>query len=320
VPNLLWAKLDADGKPTGAKGVLTDRNATNGPRMTPAPGGFAITYCGRFGFEDRAASGLVSPAGVYTDHGLRTPADNFCGAGDPGLAWTGERLLFGWIDNSDMRVFLDRAPASGASLESSVLSPTGDLSNMPRFATLGPRTVLTYGEGIDQLRIHRLDASGHDVGAPTSIQPPLEGGIFRDAQVEGQSPHGFLVLAPNRFEPGLFRIRLDADGAVIGSPDLVPEVDFYVDLSPALLARPGGGYLFASSGVSDVGDEFGLVYALDAEGNVTDALTTNEDPFEPWFGWPALAVRDGRIFLAYTGPTATPDHPGLRVVELGCAP
>lgn len=320
-PNARIAALDESGAPISAPSVLTERNMPNGPRMAPMNEDWLITYCGRFGTEDRAASGVVSSDGAFTEHGQREPIGNHCGAGEPDVLWTGERMLVGWVDNSTQAVHLDRAGADGVSVESTMVDSKGDYYSLPRFATNGDRTLMVYAiwRGTEtRLRVRVLDREGHDAEEPLVLEPPNAGRTFYDTQVAVDSQGGFLLLGGDPWELGMYRARFDATGKLTSGPELVEDVELGSSPTFVLTEHPSGGFVLAGTGSN--GDQYyGFVFTLDERGEVTSRWTTLEDPFVSAFGWPSIAIRDGRIFVAYaTHEVPDPDFPELHVFELGC--
>ena len=98
-------------------------------------------------------------------------------------------------------------------------------------------------------------------------------------------------------------------------------MDGFVSVAPALAARPGGGFVFVANVSPPEGPSYDVVHVLDAAGASTDVWTTKEDPIEGVLGFPAVAFRDGKIFVAYSSyDVPDPDFPELRVVVLGCGP
>ncbi len=309
--------LDAMGAPITTGIVLTDRDMANGLRLSRDETGFFAAYCGRFDGEDRAATAKLSDGGVFTEFGLRPPANNFCGAGTPDGIWTGQRHLFAWTDNSTFDVRLDRADESGKSLSTALLSPkNGDLYSHPRFAMSGDRVLLSYSVLVDQhflLRVHRLNQLGEQVGGVVELTAP-GGTDWSDAQLASVPGGGFYLVARNMLTQRI-DARFDADGVLVSGPTLA--VDGLHQ--HALIGDPAGGYVL----VSDVAgpNEDVAVSRLDATGAVTASWLGKSDP--GWaldvFGWPSVATSNGRIVVLYTALGAgTPDHPELRSVTFGC--
>jgi hypothetical protein len=326
VPNVFRVRLDASGAPTSEPAVLTERNMTQGPRVAPFPGGFLVSYCGRWGANDRATSGALGLDGVFVEHGQRSPMGLSCGAGDPDAIWTGERMLFSWATNSSpYDVLVDVADAAGASVGGGGLDDGSDLFAMPRFATTPQgRTLLAYSRqdepGTSLLRVRRLDAAGTDAKAPLTLPHPLELGTWSEVSLAAQPGRGFLLLSPNRFEKGWIRARFDDDGEPLGPPEQVPGFDVQLSIASTLVARPGAGYV-ATGDASFEPEPYSFVVTLDDEGDPQDVWSTALDPVEPIVGFPALASSGGRIVMLYTSwSTNDPDHPELRSMVLGCAP
>lgn len=322
-PSVRVARMDADGILTNPPEILTTRNFTQGPRLAAMPDGWAMMYCGRFGFEDRAASGFLSPAGVFEEHGERSPAGKNCGAGDPGVGFTGARLLFGWIDNgAPDDVYLDRADASGASIAGDTIDANGDLSVMPRFASNGERAIMAYGVsptvGESLLRVRVLDPTAEsdlDVFDLTTPSPPRR---WKDVEAAAGASGSFMLLGAHHSELGASFTMLDASGAVVRGPEPLPGTEAQNIYGPVLAANPNGGFVVIFNSFGPDAD-FGQVMTLDESGEITATWSTLDDPVEPALNFAAVAVRGGSIFVTYnSGLVADPDAPELRIVELGC--
>ena len=315
-PNVHVARLGPSGAPLGSTEVLTERLMPNGLRLTRANDGWLASYCGRFGTEDRAATGLLSDAGAFTEFGLRPPANNHCGAGVPDGAVTPERLLFAFVDNSNSEVWLDVSGQNGQTEDHRLLDERGDYRSMPRFATLGARTLLTYsvfdGER-SLLRVHRLRSDGADVGEPLEIAAPGQPAGFRDAALAAGAA-GFVLLAHDEAGTAL-RIRFDADGSVLSGPE---PVDALAGLAQLAFAADAAGGFVATGAAAD---EIAFAARLDEDGEVTALWRSNSAPelAGRYLAFPMVAAGGGSVLYGYTD-IALGNEPPLEVIELGCVP
>lgn len=317
--NVFHGSLDTLGTPTVTQQPLTTRNMTNGLRLSRAEGGFFASYCGRFDFEDRAATAFVGDDSSFSEFGLRPPSNNFCGAGTPDGLWTGQRYLFSWVDNSSFDVRLDIADDSGQSLSSVLLAAEeGDLYSHPRFAKYGDRILVTYSirrSGQSLLRVHRLDPLGAEMDSPIELSPPSPSLGWVDAQIAAAPSGGFFLIARSQ-ESLRIEARFDNEGLLIDGPSLGPG-DPTSQL--VLTADPAGGYVIA--GNSSVDGPPAMLSRLDAQGTPISTWVGSDDP--GWggdaFAWPAVSAAHGRIAVLYTSLTSgVPDHPELRVALFGC--
>lgn len=320
-PNVFWGTLFTDGYPLQSELTLTNRNMTNGLRLAPANGRFFASYCGRYGFEDQAATGLIDERGELEEFGVRPPTDNHCGAGTPDGIWTGERYLFAWTDNSVMDVRIDRAGASGQSLSSETLFPAdGDLYSHPRFAMNGlGRVLLTYSVIVDQtfyLRVHRMNTLGQDALEPLTLESPADTN-WTDTQIAAEAGGSFLAVSRGASgEP--FATRFDAEGELIEGPVFLPEGAW---AQHALASDPAGGFILARIVNGDTPET--VVSRLDSNGVEVATWYGNSDI--SWgndlIGWPTVAVAHGRAVVLYTSlASGAPDHPELHVTSFGCQP
>ncbi|MFO0555434.1 MAG: hypothetical protein U0271_44060 [Polyangiaceae bacterium] len=316
--NVFYGVLDASGAPVTTKAPLTTLNMANGLTLSRADGGFLASYCGRYGSEDRAAIGWLSDALEFTDFGVRPPASNHCGAGTPGGIATGDRLLFGWTDNSIFDVRLDVSSNDGASLDTVTLAPgDGDLYSHPRFAKLGDLVLATYSalvDGVFLLRVHRLDPLGQEVAPPLELTAPI-GTNWTDAQVVAGAA-GFFIWARGASGERI-EARLDASGELVSGPTLTGETMG----QHALASDGGGGFVVASTAISDATYD-SVVERRDSSGQLHDSWRGSRDPGFGLdvFGWPTIASAHGRIVVVYTalGSGDGGDHPELHAIALGC--
>jgi hypothetical protein len=325
IPNTFTRLLDDDAHPRAEIALLSDRNTTEGLRMTSHPSGAAMVYCGRFRSNDVTTSAIVSPAGALIDERAREPMGRSCGAWEPDTVWTGARTMFAWTDNSSgplpgFEVLLDRGDADGVSLGFEMLEPNGD--GGPRLGVGHGRLLLVVGTRPEPRRsvlaIHRFDLEGTRAGEPTYV--PIPDGLD-DSFVSSHvvpSREGFVVhSAAAARDGGRFVTRLGSDGALALGPVRLDEGIDYVNGFDDVLARRGGGAVIASPRRSAPGEPGYRVLAVDDEGAVLGAW--DGDPAEGQPAWGGLVEHRGRVFLTYAIISGE-NRDQIRIRELGCVP
>lgn len=324
-PSVLARRLTADGLVDGTEYELLERPITMGPRASRSVGGsHVLSYCARYGSNDAAASAALTTAFVATEHGERSPTGRSCGAGEPDAIWTGTHHLFAWTDNSTgpvpgFEMLLDVFDAAGASVGARELYPEGDLSTPPRLSMSGDRAALVAGIRPEpqrsQLSFRLLDTTGTSLTQPLVFDYPSSTSSWGLLDVATGGDGAFLTLVADRFEPGLFRMRVSREGDVIEGPTRYADIDWrpeYFDLT----ARPSGG--FVAAGAADKQGEFyrGFVMAIADDGSITHLWFT-DDAIEEYLGFPSVLAWGRRVFVFYSAPTGERNNE-LRVREFGC--
>jgi hypothetical protein len=327
-PNTRSLALGPDGKAISEVHTLMDRTVVVGPRAHPSKDGTVVfAACGRFGADDHATSGRTTAGGTMIGPDIpRTPGDRWCGGAEPDAIWTGQRHLFVWDtsfpdDPLVTKTVLDIADENGQSLESKVILSPADGRPEPRLAALPGRVALVAGRAgvpASQLFFVALDALGHAVSPVVTLDPPVAGGVWGEAEVVATAAGDFLILGANAFDPGMFRARLSADGEILEAPAVVDGVDFRPEGLTAV-ARPGAGFFVAGNADGpEPGAYRPFALSLDAQGNVRDTWFGGGTG-EPFFFRPKVAVAGDRVFVLYERPPGEgPDV--LRIRELGCVP
>jgi len=338
-PNVLARRLDDSGVPAGPVFTVFDTNATRGPRAAPLPeaaGGeprLALTFCGRFGTDDRAASAVVDAAGsVLLSPTARSPTRFGCGAGEPDVAATGSRLAFAWTDNvaPDNEVLFDLATTRGVSVGGgSILAEEGRFS--PRLATAGNRIglalpVVPAASPDPGVRI-AFEVRGTD-GQPVAerasfpLTTPSGDPVFTIrhavASADGET---FLWIgwpsSPAPETPFRWVARFTTDGQVVSPPSLSTTIDApaAVDLVPF----GAEGFLAVVSRLDGAGALGRAATVLGPDGAEGVRWTS---PTEAEAGFVDLDVSvddEGRTFLIYLqGPGRDGEPNTVRVQELTC--
>jgi Putative metal-binding motif len=327
--SIFMLPIDLDGQPTGPEQRVLD-NAFWGPDLI-ASGEMAamVSSCWSSTGESRAASVRVDDAGAALGGPIvRAPTNRSCGAGYPVAAWTGSHHLFAWIDNSSgpvpgHEVLFDVADEDGLSLGARELYPDGDLVNgSPSFAAHDTRFALAFGvhesgaPTASRFWLGDFDAAGDDVGAPRILSGPDELVSFSSPRLVARAQGGVMLLAGDRFWPGLYRGAFTAD---LSGPSALERVDGFEGrtvVSVSLRPRPGGGSVAAISAYDEAFDDDGLVASLDDDGAVT-AVWIPADPEERGLAGASVAMVGHRVFVAYR---IVGDSSEIRLRELGCTP
>jgi hypothetical protein len=319
-PNLIARRLDASGEPLGASFALTSRNITNGPFVRPSSSGhWLLTQCARFGFEDRAAPFRIDVAGVVSeDMFIIPPQAQSCGAHDPQGIWTGLRHLVSWTDNSTDELRLAVMDEHLDNVETTLLAPEGDLSAPPRF-TIAPDGIvaLVAGLRLGPISIWLLGQDGELLGEPTEVEFDIEGESPSDVVLTAVASGGYTVWVLGRWEGGLYRIELDADGQRLEGPTAVPGWEPWllddIDIAPA-----PGGYMLAFTTWD--GEANAVAWAhLGADGTLGPPQIYADDFDEFYTAQPRLNQRGDRIFMSYSASLEElGDTFEIRMSEFGC--
>lgn len=317
--NAFSRRLDADGHAVSDATPILGRPVTIGLTAVATSAGILLTYCGRFGFEDLAASAFLDPLGAPLGGEMRRgDGVRSCGAVSQSGIEAGAHLFFAWITNGGTPdgtypVFLDVADEAGRTLDGRVAEVHGDLYTQPTLALRDERVALAYGLRTDvrevAIDVQLLDTSGAAIGAPVRAGvAAVEEHAYGGGHV-APTAEGFLVVAASSSGPGLFRARIGADGTLLAPLEQVDGSGRFEQLD-LVSSTTGPAYVVANR---YAGTESTLwVARLDADGR----------PEARWEGAlpyglvPALALEGERLFLT----SADVDGTTLQIRELGCAP
>jgi hypothetical protein len=326
MPTTRTRVLDADGHPAGSILTPTTLAQVEGPRATPSThGDFVLAHCHRVGTEGRMGAVKLSAGGTNVTVDRTIDSFSGCGGDEPDVIWTGQRHLFAWTTNSGTsdpgyRLMLAVADEALADFtETPLLENEADINDPPRFAQAGARLAVVVGrrtklEGPTQLSVYFLSSNGDVAGEPLTIDAPTGIRPRDNVIAAGQDGH-FLIATQNDTAPGLER-ALVADGRSI--EPLTELLGGPLNYSALDLVARGAGFVLAAhaSGIRTPVKEAPHVFALDAQGRVTDMLTVTF-PDEKFGGWPSVAVREGRVFVSYAASLSNGGEE-VRLVELGC--
>jgi hypothetical protein len=321
--NAFARHLGIDGRPDADTHAILDRPVTTGLTAEPSPRGVALMYCGRFGADDRPASGFLDAHGDRIAGEARRGTDGLsCGAVAQSVAWTGSAHLYSWITNGGTTdgtypVFLDVADRDGTTLGGRVVEAHGDVYTGPTFARSGGITALAYGVRPELRRsaidVVRLASDGSPIGSAIRVgDADVAERSFGSAHVVSDGAGGFVVLAADPNGPGVYAARVDAHGMVTRTLSPIESSVRRFDQLDAS-ERPGGGIVLAANAYTGP-DSTLWVAVLDRELNV---MATWEPGAEiPYALVPAIEARGGRIFVQ----GGNVDGHRLEVRELGCLP
>ena len=319
-PNLMARRLDISGDPLGASFALSQRNVTNGPLIRPSSDGYALlTQCARFGYEDRAAPLRIDASGnVAQDMFIIEPEQQFCGAHDPLGIWTGLRHMVAWTDNSTDELRLAIMDEQLGDRSTILLAPEGDLSAPPRFAIAPDGTIaLASGLRLGPITIWLMTPDGELLGEPTEVEFEFDLEDPADLAITPMDDGGYVIWVDGRWEGGLYRIELDANGEHVAGPVAMPGWEAWllddVDVVPA----PGGHMLAFTAW--DFENNF-IAWALVDGDGVLGPLNHFDDGLDDFYtSSPHLNHLGGRIFMTYSASLGEfVDEFEIRMAEFGC--
>ncbi len=315
--------LTAAGDPLGDVIVPPTRAQVQGPRATPTTrGDLMLAYCGRYGADDHLTSARLSPdARALTGETLRTPGDRSCGAVNPDVLWTGARHLFAWMSNGGgagpgFATLLDVADETGRSVRNEMLDPQGDLTSPPRMAQLGDRIGMILGlrhtaMGAPTFSFRQFDRGGTAATSPIDVAEPTGAGLY-EAQLVAVDRVGWIAIAATRFGTGVWTTFIP----IAGSPApfaRLPQTDRQYSYTDSVAFGPGAGIAASSSLRAEERME---IFVVDSRGQVRSSWRSL-DATERYAAWPSLAVRDGRLFVAYAASLLGGRYE-VRLLEMGC--
>jgi len=320
--NAFARHLDRDARPDGEPLPILERPVTMGLTVAPSPRGLVLTYCGRFGADDRAASAFLDARGEPLGGEIRRgDGARSCGAVPQAGLHTGRRHLFAFLTNGPdvsgmFPAFLDVADDTGASLEGRTVEPRGDLYTAPGLAVSGGVVGLLVARRPDvrtvALDLHRLALDGRPLGPPVLVgESSVDVVSYAHGQLVGDGDGGFLIVASDSFRAGVHAARVGPDGSLISPLEPIHAGWQLSELDLAPL--PGGGAVLVGNDFTPPSSS-AIVARLDTSGAI-EAVWEGRDAV-PYFLVPAVEVASGRIFVQ----SAQVDGTQLEIREFGCRP
>ena len=191
----------------------------------------------------------------------------------------------------------------------------------PRFAISQETVILAAGLEPDRISIWYSSRDGELLGDPTEVAFDIEGEPPADLAITPTSD-GAIVWVAGRWNGGLYRIELDADGELLSGPTPVPGWEGWLlddtDVSPA-----PGGYMMAFT-TWDFESNF-IVWVVNAimwppgDGMLGQPQVYDDELDDFYVAYPRLHAREGRIFMSYTASLDPFNEQfEIRLAEFGC--
>lgn len=316
MPALYARDTDPDGAPLGEVRIVGDSVPLFLARL-PGPSATGAQWIDatlRIGSDDLHGFVIAEPDGTVRVVSAGGGRRAYAGASVP----MRDGVLSVWHQDAEPeRLEAARFDASGRALGTSTISgdlfATATLTNHTSASRVDAEGAVVFIERFVSepraftLHAVRLDADGRAIEAPRTLSP----GIDHLSQLRASATDGgYVVFDPGNGSPPMTRFvssTLDRSSA----PEAIDDATGS-DLAFDFLRVPGGFVVISTD----------AILRLDAEGHTTarwrGRLAPGTDEGNAYVVTPDLALRDGRLFLAWHGIAESATANTVWIRELGC--